>query len=68
MLGHEYQQEDRMSETSSNMPARGSGASRLLIYFTIAILLSFAGGYCVGKDMALRDNARDAKEAAAAGA
>ena len=57
-----------MSETSSNMPARGSGASRLLIYFTIAILLSLAGGYCVGKDMAMRDKARDAKVAAAAGA
>ena len=55
-----------MSETSAEMPARGSGASRLPIYFTIAILLTLAGGYCVGKDMALRDNARDAKEAAAA--
>ena len=52
-----------MSETSAEMPARGSGASRLPIYFTIAILLTLAGGYCVGKDMALRDNA---KEAAAA--
>ncbi|MFK4002697.1 hypothetical protein [Qipengyuania sp. NPDC077563] len=55
-----------MSETSANMPARGSGVSRLPIYFIIAILLSFAGGYCAGKDMALRDNARDAREAAAA--
>jgi len=55
-----------VSETSAEMPARGSGVSKLLIYFTIAILLSFAGGNCVGKDMALRDNAKDAKEAAAA--
>ena len=66
MLRHQCLREDRMSETSAEMPARGSGASRLPIYFTIAILLTLAGGYCVGKDMALRDNARDAKEAAAA--
>lgn len=57
-----------MSEMSADKPARGGRASRLPTYFTIAILLSFAGGYCAGKDMALRDNARDAKEAAAAGA
>ena len=57
-----------MSETSAEMPARGSGASRLPIYFTIAILLTLAGGYCVGKDMAMGDNARAAEAAAEAGA
>ena len=55
-----------MSEMSAEMPARGSRPAKFLTSFTIVILLMLAGGYCVGKDMALRDNARDAKEAAAA--
>ena len=57
-----------MSEMSAEMPARGSRPAKFLTSFTVVILLTLAGGYCVGKDMALRDNARDAKEAAAAGA